>query len=139
MPKGSSLILACLILLAAAPCPAGPARGRPFAQTQITFDLRADRETVCLALNGLAQPVLSTLEGDRPRIVLDIFGVARWEGRSSIAADGTLIRQVRAYLDRPSGRLRLVLDLAPDINYGANPVYYRENDLFCLTVRQEKP
>jgi len=69
---------------------------------------------------------------------IDIMGVGRWQGQAPIVADGAMIRQLRVYLDRSSGRLRLVLDLAPGVDYAADPVYYRENDLFCLTVRREK-
>jgi len=139
MVKALSIVLVCLLAVAPATGLAKPTKGRPFAQTQITIQLQPDHETVCLALNGLAQPVLSSLEGERPRIVIDLTGVGRWQGRSSVAVGGALIHQVRAYLDRPSGRLRLVVDLAPGLDYAADPVYYSENDLFCLTVRRQHP
>ena len=94
-------------------------------------------ERVCFVLNRFCIPTIFSLEGSKPRIVIDIKDVSSWSGKSRIPASGILIRQVRRYFHRDQNKLRIVLDLNPSMHYVAKPVYYEAEGLFCIAVGAE--
>ena len=101
----------------------------------IKFEMNNNREKVIIASNKLFVPEILTLEGDKPRIVIDIKPVASWSGSIRTPVDGSLIRQIRTFLHPDDKRLRVVLDLNPSENYYINQVYYKKENIYCLEVR----
>jgi hypothetical protein len=104
----------------------------------VHFSREANREEkVCLLFGRVQVPDLMALEGDRPRIVLDIEGVDSWNGQARMETGGETILRVRSHLHADVHRLRIVLDLAPGGDYLATPTFYQAEKIYCLTVRQK--
>ena len=71
--------------------------------------------------------------------MIDFENVSSWKGRAKITVKGNLIRQIRTHLRQTRGKLRVVLDLDPDVDYVVSQVFYEVGNIICLTVnRQEK-
>jgi len=101
----------------------------------IKFEPKKDREKVFIASNTFFVPEILTLEGDKPRIVIDIKPVSSWSGRHRTPVKGNLIRQIRTHLHPGTKKLRIVLDLNPSENYFINQVYYEKKNIYCIEVR----
>lgn len=94
-----------------------------------------EREKVFIALNNFSTPEILTLEGDRPRVVIDIKNVSSWSGKYKTPVNGNLIKQIRTHLHRDTEKLRIVLDLNPSENYIINQIYYQTENIYCIEVR----
>ena len=101
----------------------------------IKYKIENDREKVFIALNNFSTPEILTLEGDKPRIVIDIKNVSSWSKHYRTPINGNLIKQIRTYLHRDTGKLRIVLDLNPSENYFINQTYYKTENIYCIEVR----
>jgi ketosteroid isomerase-like protein len=101
----------------------------------IKFEAKKDRENVFIASNTFFVPEILTLEGDRPKIVIDIKPVSFWKGRYRTPVNGNLIRQIRTHLQPDTQKLRIVLDLNPSENYFINQVYYEKKHIYCIEIR----
>ena len=101
----------------------------------LQFQIENDSEKVFLSLNRFVIPRVLTLEGDRPRIVIDVMNVSFWNGRSRIPVDGKLVRQIRTYLHRDIEKLRIVLDLNPADDYMINQTFDKTNNIYCIEVK----
>jgi ketosteroid isomerase-like protein len=101
----------------------------------IKFEPKKDRENVFIVSNTFFVPEILTLEGDKPRIVIDIKPVSSWSGRNRTPVKGNLIRQIRTHLHPDTKKLRIVLDLNPSENYFINQVYYEKKHIYRIEVR----
>ncbi len=101
----------------------------------IRFEIEKEVEKVFIDLNKYAIPRVRTLEGDKPRIVLDFMNATSWRGKYRIPANGKLVKQVRAYLHRKVGKLRIVLDLNPAEDYIVDQTFYEGKNVYCITVQ----
>lgn len=101
----------------------------------IKFESEKNRETVFIAANNFFVPEILTLEGDKPRIVIDIQPVSSWSGEARTPVNGNLIRQIRTFLHHDAKKLRVVLDLNPSENYYINQLFYKKENMYCLEVR----
>lgn len=101
----------------------------------IRFEIDKEMEKVFVDLNKYAIPIVRTLEGDNPRIVLDFMNAASWRGPFRIPANGKLVKQVRAYFHRKVGKLRIVLDLNPAEDYIVDQTVYKAEHIYCITVQ----
>jgi hypothetical protein len=101
----------------------------------IKFELKKDRENVFIASNTFFVPKILTLEGDKPRIVIDIKPVSSWSGRYKTPVKGHLIRQIRTHLNPGTNKLRIVLDLNHSKNYFIKQVYYEKKNIYSIEVR----
>jgi len=101
----------------------------------IKFKIEKDHEEVLIALNNFSIPEVQSLEGDKPRIVIDINNVASWKGHYKIPINGNLIKQIRTYLHRDTEKLRIVLDLKYSDDYFIDQTYYRKTNIYSITVR----
>lgn len=90
-------------------------------------------EKVFIIFDKSAVPEISSLEEDRPRVVIDIKD-AYWKGKSKIPVNGKIIRQIRTYFHRDTRKLRIVLDLRQTGNYNVDPVYYKKDKTYCVEV-----
>jgi len=94
-------------------------------------------EKVCFELNRFCNPKVFSIEGNNPRIVIDIKNVSSWKGKSRITVNAVLIRQVRSHLHRAHNKLRIVLDLSPSLDYVAEPLYYKAEGVYCIAVKRK--
>ncbi len=100
---------------------------------QILTDDKAAAK-VCFHLEPFSNPKVFPIQGDDPKIVVDVPNVVSWNGKPSIPVDGAAVRQVRSYLHRDEKRLRIVLDLVPNLHYAAEPLYYEAERIYCIAV-----
>ena len=101
----------------------------------IKFEAKKDRENVFIASNTFFVPEILTLEGDKPRIVIDIKPVSSWGGRYRTPVKGNIIRQIRTHLHPDTKKLRIVLDLNPSENYFINQIYDEKKHIYCIEVK----
>jgi hypothetical protein len=75
-----------------------------------------------------------TLEGDKPRIAIDLENIPSWDGNPLINTNGKLVKQIRTHLYREDKKLRIVLDLDPAKNYIAGLTYQKSKNMYCMQV-----
>jgi hypothetical protein len=110
----------------------------PLIVGKITFAKEKDgRERVCIPLNQPYMPEIFSIPGEKPRIVLDLKEVSKWPGKAIIPTNGLLIQQVRIHLYKNEGKLRIVLDLDPSMDYGVAPSYYEGENIYCIDVSRK--
>jgi len=104
----------------------------------IQFKIEKDgTEKVLVALNRYSIPEIIALEGKNPRIAIDIKNVSIWDGSPKINVNGKFIKQIRTNLHADPKKLRIVLDLGPDLNYFINPTYFKSENTYCLEVGED--
>ncbi|MFO7600640.1 MAG: AMIN domain-containing protein [Candidatus Desulfacyla sp.] len=129
----SVLILCLLGLIVTGTPPASSAEEVRVGDIQVISEKNGS-ERVCFLLNPFCNPKIFSIEGDKPRIVVDIPHVRAWTGKPTVAANGVSIRQVRTHLHRDDKRLRIVLDLTPSLDYTAEPLYFEAEGIYCIAV-----
>ena len=102
----------------------------------IRFRIDKDRtEKVFIDLSRFYIPQIIALEGKKPRIAIDIPNVTSWSERNkTVPVKGRLIKRIRTHLHRDSATLRIVLDLDPEKNFTANPIYYKAENIYCIAI-----
>jgi len=126
-----------------APAQPSPNTGRPVESrpiitvSRIDFEAGNGSETVSVYMTGSSIPKAFDVNEGNPRIVIDIWNVAAWQGGSRIPVNGKLIRQIRTYLHRKSNKLRIVLDLAiePGRNYSVTEIYDVKKHIYRLEMK----
>jgi hypothetical protein len=83
----------------------------------ITYKIDKETEKVIIELNRATTPIVFHINGNNPRIVIDIMDVLPCKGRYRTPIKGKLIKQIRAYYHKDSEKLRVVLDLYPGRDY----------------------
>ncbi|MCF8130101.1 MAG: AMIN domain-containing protein [Deltaproteobacteria bacterium] len=105
---------------------------------EITFAKEKDgRERVCIPFNQRYMPEIFSIPGKKPRIVVDLKEVSQWPEKAIIPTNGLLIQQVRMHLYSNVGKLRIVLDLDPSMDYGVSPSYYEGENIYCIDVSRK--
>ena len=101
------------------------------------------KERLLIQADRFFEPVVFGLEGANPygeeaRIVVDIPGVRppAEEAQRIPIGDGRLVRGVRTHYHATSGKLRVVLDLAPAAGYTASQAFFEKQNLYCLSVTE---
>lgn len=122
------------------PQPGEGAEAKDLPQTKnivksIKFQIKKNSEKVFIEFNRFIIPRIQTLEGDKPRIVVDIMNVSFWDGQTKIPVNGKLIRRIRAHLHRDIEKLRIVLDLNPADDYMIDQTFYKAENIYCIAVR----
>ncbi len=103
--------------------------------TNIKFSEENHQEKVCIVLNSICTPDVKTLNGTKPRVVIDINNVPSWSGSYITPANGKMIQQIRTYLHRDIEKLRIVLDLNPAQNYSLDQSFNTKENVFCIAVK----
>ncbi|MCP4579642.1 MAG: AMIN domain-containing protein [Deltaproteobacteria bacterium] len=104
----------------------------------ITFVMEKDgSERISIPFNRTCMPNIFSIPGKEPRIVLDLKNVSQCLGKSKILTNGLLIQQVRTHLNKKEGKLRIVLDLNPSMDYHVAPSYYEAENIFCIEVTRK--
>ncbi len=102
----------------------------------IKYKLNKNNETVFISFNTFISPAVFSLEGERPRIVMDIKNVNSWNGPFKIPVKGKLIKRIRTYYYRKTGKLRIVLDLNPADNYAVDQISYRAENIYSIVIKE---
>jgi len=98
----------------------------------------ATKERVCIQLSESVAPRIRALEGDKPRVFMDIDNVQNWDLPTRIEVGGRMILRVRSHWDRRSKRSRIVLDLEPSGDYLIEQTFITSGNIFCLDTFQKK-
>ena len=138
---------------ASAPSPAtadtkhAPAEPKPAVSDQkpaiavksLRFKARDNgRDSIFIEFNRFYAPSISSIEGDKPRIVLDLENVTSFQvEKNLIKVDGVHIRQIRSHMDRKTRKARIVLDLEPLKDYYVQPEFAQKENLYSLHVLAE--
>ena len=105
---------------------------------RIEFKLENESEKVFVVFNRFYIPEVETLDGDSPRLFVDIQPMMSWDGQSEIAVSGKLVKQIRAHFYPEMKRLRIVLDLDPTVDCDVNPTYFQAENMYSLEIREAK-
>lgn len=96
------------------------------------------RDSIFIEFDRFYAPSITSIEGDKPRIVLDMENVSSFKvEKAVIKVDGEHIRQIRASLDRKTRKARIVLDLEPLKDYYVQPEFAQKENLYSLHVLAE--
>jgi hypothetical protein len=101
----------------------------------IKFKTTKHHDEVLIALNTFSIPQVRSIEGERPRIVIDINNVSSWSGHYNIPVNGILIKKIRTYLHRNTEKLRIVLDLKHSDDYFIDQTYDKRANSYSISVR----
>jgi hypothetical protein len=96
------------------------------------------RENVLIQFNQFYTPKAFVLEADRPRVVFDIKELSTWpwQGARDIPVNGQLINQIRTYFYPDTGKLRIVLDLIPSLNYVTDQTYFKKENIYRIQLKE---
>ena len=116
------------------------AKGQTEAATIVTgIDVEVGKtsEKILVYLNGFSVPKSFYIDGENPRIVIDIWNVTDWRGKSRIPTNGRLIKQIRTYLHKKDNKLRIVLDLNvnPYRDYSITQLYDIDKNTYWLEIK----
>jgi endonuclease YncB( thermonuclease family) len=114
-----------------------PDTGPKISVTGIRADIDGDREVVIVVLNGFSIPTVFDIDGKNPRIVIDIWNVGSWSGKNRIPVEGRLIKRIRTYLHKDTGKFRIVLDLniEPSKQYTISQFYDIAKSTYRLQIQ----
>jgi len=102
----------------------------------------SDAETVVFELNGFHPPETFALEeGNLLKIVCDFKGVLPSETLGRVVPlEGEYLKRVRLGVhETPELKVRAVVDLSPDRQYGVEQVFFRESNRYVLEIRPLPP
>lgn len=92
-------------------------------------------EYVFIEFNRFYMPDIFSIEGENPRIVVDIENVSSFnETWAVIKTEGEFIRQIRSSMDYKARKVRVVLDMEPSRDYFVKPVFGDREKIFSLQI-----
>ncbi len=99
-----------------------------------------NKEKVIFKLSGNYPPETFVINIEQPKIVCDFEGLLIGSGIGrTISVNGALIEQIRvAYHEKPSAKVRVVVDLFPDRKYKIKQTFYRLEHIFELTIQPDQ-
>ena len=141
--KGKFLLFTIIVLsyvVASANPGAGADKKSALTVKKIAF--AADESTgewITLSCNQSCVPELFSIEGENPRLVMDMKGVSLLQPKvRNINTGGKLVKGIRSYLDTKTKILRVVLDLEPSKNYIVCPVQDPFNYTYMLRIEESE-
>ena len=98
-----------------------------------------NKEKVTFRLSGDYPPETFVINIDQPKVVCDFAGLLIGSNIGRIIkVNGALIEQIRvAYHEKPSAKVRVVVDLVPDRKYRIEQTFYRKEHIFELTIQPD--
>ncbi|MBW2592125.1 MAG: SH3 domain-containing protein [Deltaproteobacteria bacterium] len=99
-----------------------------------------NKEMVTFKLSGNYPPETFVTNIEQPKVVCDFAGLLIGSdiGRI-IKVNGTLIEQIRvAYHEKPTAKVRVVVDLVPDRKYKIKQTFYRLEHIFELAIQPDQ-
>jgi tetratricopeptide (TPR) repeat protein len=95
-------------------------------------------EWISLFCNQSCTPELSSLDGENPRVVMDMKGVFLIQTKArNVNTGGKLVKKVRSYLDKQTNILRVVLDLERSKSYIVRPRHDPPENAYVLTIYED--
>jgi tetratricopeptide (TPR) repeat protein len=95
-------------------------------------------EWISLLCNQSCTPELSFLEGENPRVVMDMKGVSLIQATArSVNTGGRFVKRVRSYLDKQRKILRVVLDLETSKSYIVRPRYDPPINAYVIMIYED--
>jgi tetratricopeptide (TPR) repeat protein len=95
-------------------------------------------ERIALFCNQACVPELSSIEGENPRVVMDMKGVFQSQSKArNVKSRGKLVKKVRSYLDKKTKILRVVLDMEPSKYYIVRPKQAPSGNMYVLTIHED--
>jgi len=115
----------------------GDQQGAKIIIKSISYEIdRNNLEKVLIDFNQFYTPAPFVLEKDRPRVVLDIKNTKDWKGPGTIPINGLWIKKVRSHFYSDKGKLRIVLDLTPSLDYTTKQIFYKAENIYSLEVKK---
>jgi hypothetical protein len=105
----------------------------------MTFKKEKDgHEKFLIEFNRFNEPKIFSMDGKKPRIVIDIHNISSVRsGLSRIDVKGTLVKQIRTALDRKTNSMRIVIDVEANRNYEVDQTFYKAENLFVVDISEE--
>ena len=105
---------------------------------EIRFEKGKDgEERVLFVLNGDYPPKTFAIEGKRPRLICDFFGVRLYKKvKHLIKVDGALIKTIRVGIHLSlAPKTRVVLDLRPDQDCEIRKAFFFDEKIYAVVLR----
>lgn len=111
----------------------------PVEVKNIRYSLEEEgRELVFIEFNRFYTPAVSIIQGNVPRIVLDLTNVSSFKEQwAVINVGGKLIKRIRSSINLDTNAVRIVLDMEPSKNYYVNPLFYEKENIYSLEISEE--
>jgi tetratricopeptide (TPR) repeat protein len=95
-------------------------------------------EWVSLRCNQPCIPELFSLDGENPRVVIDMKGVSLIQTKNRhINTGGKLVKRIRNYLDQQTKTLRIVLDMEPSKSCFVRPSHAPPENAYVLMIYED--
>jgi hypothetical protein len=95
-------------------------------------------EWITLFCDQSCTPVLSSLEGENPRVVMDMKGVSLIQTKTSnVNTGGRLVKRIRSHLNKQTNIFRVVLDMEPSKNYIVRPRPNPPENAYVLMIYED--
>jgi tetratricopeptide (TPR) repeat protein len=96
-------------------------------------------EWITLFCNQSCVPELFSIEGENPRVVMDMQGVSLIQSKArNINTGGKLVKNIRSYLNEKTKILRVVLDLEPSKHYMVCPMQDPFNHTYMIRIEESE-
>ncbi len=132
-------LVVCLVLSSYGLC---MAQDQTAALTVKEIVFKADKggkEKVAVLCNQACIPILSGLEGKKPRVIMDFAGVSFMESRyRNVPVSGKHVKKIRSYLNKDSKKLRVVLDMAPSKHFIVYAIQDETVNTFSLSIAEKR-
>jgi hypothetical protein len=117
----------------------GEDKNSPLIVKRIEFTTdKIGGEWISLLCNQSCTPELSFLDGENPRVVMDMKGVSLIQTKTgNINTGGKLVKRIRNYLDKETNILRVVLDLEPSKSYIVRPRHDATKDSYLIMIYED--
>ncbi len=126
------------------PAPDTPLQNRetenlPVEVKRITFKAAGDeKELLFIEFDRFYPPLISGIEGDDPRIILEIMNAAPLkEEWTVIKTGGNFIRQIRSRMEPSTRAALIVLDMVPGKAYFVSQTFYKKENMFALEIAEK--
>ena len=131
------LLVLCFILSISGLC-SGEDQKTPLTVKNIVFTPdKTGGEWITLFCNQSCTPELSSLEGENPRVVMDMKGVSLIQTKArNVNTGGKLVKRIRSHLDKQTNILRVVLDMEPSKSYIVRPMQDPSENLYAHDIEE---
>jgi hypothetical protein len=104
----------------------------------ISFRITRDgKELLFIEFNRFYLPTLSGIEGEEPRIILEIKNASPlkedWE---VIETEGKFIRTIRSRMDSKTDTATIVLEMEPSRDYFLKPSFFEKDNTYALEISE---
>ena len=131
------LLALCLVVSFSDLC-SGKDKKSPLTVKRIVFTPdKTGGEWISIFCNQSCTPELSFIEGENPRVVMDMKGVSLIQTKTrNVDTGGKLVKKIRSYLNKKTNILRVVLDLEPSKSYIVRPMQDPSSN-YRLTIKED--